>query len=71
MPAFWGMELSLLPLKGRAASGDVFWAVCELSTTLGSLSADWWVCVPVLVVVCREVSNTGACMQLSGAGSLC
>ena len=45
----------------RAGSGSVFWGVCELSMTLGSLCADGWVCVSVLLVVC--------CEQLGAAGS--
>ena len=32
-------------------SGGVFWGVCELSMILGSLSANGWSCVPVLLVV--------------------
>ena len=52
MPVFWWVELDLVPLMSRAMSGGVFWGVCEVSTTLGSLSADRWVCVPVLLVVC-------------------
>ena len=36
---------------GRATSGGVFWLVCELSMTLGSLSANGWGCVSVLLVV--------------------
>ena len=47
----WWVELSLFPLMSRAVSGGVFWNVCELSMTLGSLCADGWVCVPVLFVV--------------------
>ena len=50
-------------------SGGVFWSVCELSMTLGSLSANGWVCVPVLLVVCHGASSTGACWLLGGAGS--
>ena len=49
------------------ASG-VFWGVCELSMILGSLSANGWRCVPVLLVVWHRVSSTGACWLLSGAG---
>ena len=30
------------PLVGRAMSVGVLWDVCELSVTLGSLSADGW-----------------------------
>ena len=71
MPVLWWVELSLFPLVGRAASGRVFWGVCELSMTLGSLFADGWDCVPVLLVVWCEVSSTGTCRQLAGAGSWC
>ena len=45
----------------------VFWGVCELSMILGSLSADGWGCVPVLLLVWHGVSSTGACWLLSGA----
>ena len=54
MPVFWQVEparWSLFPLISRAMSGGVFWGVCELSMTLGSV-CDEWVCVPVLFVVC-------------------
>ena len=54
-----GVELSLFPLMSRAISGGVFWGVCELSVTLGSLCAAGWVFVPVLFVVFCEVSSTG------------
>ena len=50
-------------------SGGVFWGVCELLMILGSLSANGWSCVPVLLVVWHGVSSTGACWLLSGAGS--
>ena len=56
-------------LVGGAASGSVFWDVCELSMILGSLSANGWGCVPVLLVVWHGASNTGPCWPLSGAGS--
>ena len=36
---------------------------------LGSLSANGWGCVPVLLVVWHRVSCTVACWSLSGAGS--
>ena len=51
MPVFWWVELSVFPLMSRAVSGGMFWGVCELSMTLGSLCADEWVCVPVLFIV--------------------
>ena len=47
----------------------VFWGVCELSMILGSLSANGWGCVPVLLVVWHGASSTGACWPLGGAGS--
>ena len=51
MPAFCWVELSLFPLMSRAVPGGVFWGVCDLSMTLGSLCADGWFCVPVLLVL--------------------
>ena len=51
MPVFLWVGLDLVPLVGRAVSSGVFWGVCELSMTLGSLSANVWGCVPVLLVV--------------------
>ena len=69
MPAFWWVELSLFPLLSRVVSDGVFWGVCELSMTLGNLSANGWVCVPGLFIVQCEVSITGSCWQLGGAGS--
>ena len=65
MPVLWWLELYLVPLIGRAVSGDVFWVVCELRMTLGSLSANGWGCVPVLLVVWCEASSTGACWPRS------
>ena len=65
---FWWMRLDLVFLVGQTASSGVFWGVWEL-LILGSLSANGWVCVPVLVVVWHGVSSTGACWSLSGAGS--
>ena len=50
-------------------SGGLFWGVCELSMTLGSLYANGWFCVPVLFVVWCEASSTGGFRQLGGAGS--
>ena len=63
MPVFWWVQLSLSPLMSRAMSGGVFWGVCEFSMTLCSLSADGWVCVPVLFAVWHKVTSAG------GAGS--
>ena len=48
---FWGMGLDLVSLVSRAVSSGVFWGVSELSVILGSLSANGWDCVPVLLVV--------------------
>ena len=63
------MGLDLVFLVVRAASAGVFWGVCELSMTFGSLSANDWGCVPVLQVVWPGASSTGACWPLGGAGS--
>ena len=69
MLVFWWLGLDLVQLVGRAASGGVFLSVCELSMTLGSLSANRWGCVPVLLVVWHGASSTGACWPLGAAGS--
>ena len=69
MPVFWGVGLDLVFLVGRTMSIGVFWGVSELIRILGSLSANGWCCVPVLLVVWYGVSNTGVCSSLSGAGS--
>ena len=50
-------------------SGGMFWGICDLIMILGSLSANEWHCVPVLLVVCHRVSSTVACWILSEAGS--
>ena len=50
-------------------SGGVFLGVCDLIMILGSISANGWVCVPVLPVVWHRVSSTVACWSLSGPGS--
>ena len=69
MPVFWWVGLDLVLLLVRAMSSAVFWGVCELRMTLGSLSANGWACVPVLLVVWHGMSSTGACWPLAGAGS--
>ena len=69
MPVFWWIRLGLVFLVGRTTSGGVFWGVCDLIMILGSLSANGWGCVPVLLVVWHRVSSTVACSSLSGAGS--
>ena len=68
MPVFWWMRLDLVFLVGRSMSGGVFCGVCALMI-LGSLSANGWGCVPVLVDVWHGVSSNVACWSLSGAGS--
>ena len=69
MPVFWWMSLDLVFLVCRSVSGRVFWGVCDLIMILGSLSANGWGCVPVLLVVWHRMSTTVACWSLSGAGS--
>ena len=69
MPVFWWMWLDLVFLLGRTASGGVFWGVCELIMIFGSLSANGWGFVPVLLVVWNGVSNIDVCWSLSGAWS--
>ena len=71
MPVFWWMRLDLVFLVGRTISSRMFGGVCELSMILGILSANGWVCVPILLVVWHGVSNTGGCWLLSGARSYC
>ena len=69
MPVFWCMRLDLVILLGRSKSGGVFWGVCGLIIILGSLSANEWGCVPVLLVIWHKVSCSVACWSLSGARS--
>ena len=52
------MRLDLVFLVGRTTSCSVFGDVCELIMVLGSLSANGWGCVPVLLVVWHRVSST-------------
>ena len=68
MPVFWWMRLDLIFQVGRTVSDGVFWGVCELIMISGSLSANGWGCVPVLLVVWHGVYSTGACWSLSGDG---
>ena len=65
------MRLDPVFLVGRSTSGGVFWGVCGLIMILGSLSANRWGCVPVLLVVWHRVSSSIACWSLSEAGSWC
>ena len=69
MPVFWWIRLDLVFLVGTSPSGGVFWGVCGLMMILGSLSANGWGCVPVLLVVWHRVSSTVACWSLSEAVS--
>ena len=69
VPVFWWMRLYLVFLVSRSRSGGVFWGVCGLIMNLGSLSANGWRYVPVLLVVWHRVSSTGTCSSLSRAGS--
>ena len=69
MPVFWWMRLDLVFLVGRTVSSGVFWGVCDLIMILGSLSANEWGYVPVLLVVWHGASTTVACWLSSGAGS--
>ena len=68
MPVFWWLRLDIVFLVGRTVSGGVFWGFCDLIVIFGSLSANRWGCVPVLLVVWHRVSSTVACWSLSGAG---
>ena len=69
MPVFQWMRLDLIFLVGRTACSGVLCGVCELIMILGSLSANGWDCVPVLLVVCHGMSSTIAYRSLSAAGS--
>ena len=69
MPVFCCMRLDPVFLLGRTKSSGVFWGVCEVFMPLGSLSANGWGCVPLLLVVWHGVSSTGGCWSLSGPQS--
>ena len=69
MPVFWWMSLDLVFLVGKTVSSGVFWGMCDLIMFLGSLSANGWGRVPVLLVVWHRVSSTVACWSQSGAGT--
>ena len=60
MLVFCWVGLDLVFLVGRATSSGMFWGVCELILILGSLSANGWGFLPVLLVVWHGVSRTGA-----------
>ena len=68
MPVFWWMQLDLVFLVGRTASGGFFGCVFDLIMILGSLSANGWSCVSVLLEVWHRLSSTVAYCLLSGAG---
>ena len=63
------MRLGLVFLVDRSTSGGVFWRDCDLIMIFGSLSANGWCSVPVLLVVSHRVSSTVACWLSCGAGS--
>ena len=65
MPVFWWVGLDLVFLVGRSMSGGVFWGVCGLIMILGSLSANRWGCVPVLLVVWHRAPKSAAPLTLS------
>ena len=69
MSVFWWMRLDIVFLVGRSTSGGVFWGFCGLIMILGSLSANGWGCVPVLLDVWHMVSSTVACWSLRAARS--
>ena len=69
MPVFWWMRLDLVFMVGRTKSSGVFWGACDLIMILGSLCANGWHGVPVLLVVWHRGSSTVDCWSLSGAGS--
>ena len=69
--AHWWVELRVVPLVGRALSRDVFRGSCELSTTLGSLSADGGTVFPPYWLFGLRHPSTGACKLLGGASSQC
>ena len=69
MPVFWWTRLDVVFLLRRSTSGGVFWGFCGLIMILGTLCANGWVCVSLLLGVWHRVSCTVACWSLSGAGS--
>ena len=58
VPLVWLVKLRFSPLMDRPMSGGVFWSACGLSITLGILSADGWVGIPIFLV-CHEASSAG------------
>ena len=71
-----GISASVLVLEAGSCLSDeqyhIRWCVlgfCDLIMILGSLSANGWGCVSVLLVVWHRMYSTVACWSLSGAGS--
>ena len=64
LPAHWWVEVSLVPLVGRAVSRGVFRCGCGFRTTLSSLSADAWGCVPPCWLSGLRQPSIGACSLL-------
>ena len=63
VPVFLWMRLDLVFLVGKTMSNSVFWGVSDIILIFGSLSANWWVCVPVLLVVsCHIFIGTNTCI---------
>ena len=65
---FLWMRLDLVFLLCSSTSGGVLWGVCGFIMLLGSLCADGWGCVPVLLVVWHRLSSTVSCWSLSEPG---
>ena len=53
--SYWWVKLGLVPLVGRAMLRGAFIGAFELSVALGTLSADGWICVPILLIVLAQV----------------
>ena len=69
MSVFSWVGLDLVFPVGRITSSGVFCGFCDFIMIFGSLSANGWGCVPVLLIVLHGVSSNGACSSLSGAVS--
>ena len=65
MPVFCWVRLDLVFLVSRTTAGGVFWGNCDPIMILGSLSANGWCCVLILLVVWHRLSSTVACWSLS------
>lgn len=64
MTGLWWVKFGLVPLLGRG----MFIGACELSGALSTLSADGWVCVPMLLVVWPEVFQYWILQVTGGQG---